>query len=204
MARKGGALVAGLVALVALAALSAWLPAVGSALTARAEPRRADAIVLTYGAMMLPEGLAEAEGLYQAGWAPTIVLSDFRIDQRGWDTDRVQAIARRRLLRRGISETALVQVTPVPTNELNEAELLRDLFAARGWTSALLVVRDYRALRTTMTLRRAASGAELDLIPRPVQAADVSLSSWWTTPEGVAAVTNEWPRIAFYRLRGWL
>ncbi|HEV8633143.1 MAG TPA: hypothetical protein VG370_02715 [Chloroflexota bacterium] len=204
MACRKATLVVGMVALAALAASAVWLPALGNALTARAEPRRADAIVLTYAAMMLPEGLDEAEELYRAEWAPTIVLSDFRIEQRGWDTDRLQPIARRRLLRRGIPETALVEIAPVPAHELNEAELLRDLFAARGWGSILLVVRDYRTLRTTATLRRVAGAARLDLIPRPVQAPDVSLSTWWTTREGVAAVTNEWPRIGFYRLRGWL
>jgi uncharacterized SAM-binding protein YcdF (DUF218 family) len=192
-----------LAALVAFAAAALWLPALGSSLTARAEPRRADAIVLTYGAMMLPEGLDEAEALYRDGWAQRIVLSDFQIEQREWDTDHVQPIARRRLLRRGIPESALLPLAPAPTNELNEAAQLRDLFADNGWESALLVVRDYRALRTILTLRRA-SGAELDLIPRPVPAPDISLSTWWTTPEGVAAVTNEWPRIAFYRLMGWL
>ena len=191
-------------AVAALALALAGLPSVGNGLTASAEPRRADAIVLTYGAMMLPEGLAEAEELYRAGWAPTIVLSDFQIEQRGWDTDRVQPIARRRLLRRGVPETALLPLASTPTNELSEAELLQELFAARGWGGVLLVVRDYRALRTTATLRRVAGGAPLELIPRPVQSPDVSLSTWWTTPEGVTAVANEWPRIAFYRLRGWL
>jgi uncharacterized SAM-binding protein YcdF (DUF218 family) len=199
---------AGLVAALALAAAlvvgSAWLPTVGTTLAAEAELRPADAIVLTYAAMMVPEGLVEAERLYRGGWAGTIALSDFQIEQRGWDFDRLEPLTRRRLVRRGIPADALVSLPSVPAHEVGEAQALRDLFAARGWRSVLLVVRDYRTLRTTATLRHAIGDGAIDLIPRPVPEPDVDLARWWTTPAGLSAVANEWPRLVYYRVRGRL
>jgi uncharacterized SAM-binding protein YcdF (DUF218 family) len=198
--RTGLAVVA--LAVVALAWRSTWLPAVGTALAAREDPRPADVIVMTYGAMMSPDGVAEAERLYRAGWAGTIALSDFKIDQRGWAFDRLQPITRRRLTLRGVPEAAIVEVPGTPDNELEEALALRSIFAERGWRRALLVARDYRLLRTTGTLRQAMAADGVELIPRPVQESSVDLARWWTTADGVSAVANEWPRVLYYRLLG--
>ena len=154
--------------------------------------------------MMVPEGPLEAERLYRAGWAGTIALSDFQIEQRGWDFDHSQPLTRRRLVRRGVPENAIVVLPTQPSHEFGEAQALRDLFETRGWRSALLVVRDYRTLRTTEALRRAIGTGVVDLIPRPIHEPDVDLSRWWTTQAGVVAVTNEWPRLVYYRLLGRL
>src|SRR5262249_11227131 len=152
------------VALVGVAAATAWLPGLGVALERKGEPRSVDAIVLTYGAMMTPSGIAEADRLYRAGWANVIVLSDFHPQERAWDGGYLRPLVRRQLLRRGVPDAALLDLGPLPDNESEEASVLRDLFAARGWHSALLVARDYRVRRTVASINRATAPGSIDLI----------------------------------------
>ncbi|MBI2940135.1 MAG: YdcF family protein [Chloroflexi bacterium] len=193
------------VVLVALALVvgSTWWchPVIGTALAVRDEPRPADAIVMTYSAM-IRAGVDEVDHLYHAGFAPYVVLSDFPTEVIGLDTDHLQPLARRALVARGVPDEALASVEGLPTSQYQEAVGVRDLFVRRDWRSALVVATELRMRRTLATYRGVLGEQGIELIARPIPVRNVDLRRWWTTREGVSAVVNEWPRVLYYLARG--
>jgi uncharacterized SAM-binding protein YcdF (DUF218 family) len=194
-------LAAGLgVLLAVVVAIPLWLPTLGTALVVRDELRPADAIVATYSVMNY-WGLPEVSRLYAAGLAPVVVLSDFEYDVLA--EARVQPSMRRELARQGVPEAAVVAIGgETPTSELDEAVALRALFDARGWRSAIVVTREYRALRTRGALGGVFRGRPVELRMHSVPVPGVDLARWWTSRFGVNSVMNEWARVFYYGARG--
>lgn len=176
-----------------------WLPAVGTALVIERPPEPSDAVLLTYSGM-IRAGIDETAGLVLAAHAPLVVVSNFPIDLADLELTARQRLTRDALVARGVPAAAIVALARLPTSEDEEAQAVAQLTRERGWRRLLVVALDYRMRRTLGTLA-GALGPAVDLVPRPVRARDIELAHWWTHREGINAVLNEWPRLAYYWAR---
>ena len=65
---------------------------------------------------------------------------------------------------------------------------------------------DFRARRSAGVLKRAVGAVTpaVDLRVVAVRDPEVRLERWWETRPGLNVIWNEYPRLAYYFVRGWL
>jgi uncharacterized SAM-binding protein YcdF (DUF218 family) len=195
-----------------LAALASYLLVCGTPvvwwlaepLKMTASPRSADAIVVFGGGVGesgqagqgYEERIERAIRLYQAGYAPRLVISSgysrvFR------EADVMLALA----TSLGVPWEAIsLDETAVNTyeNVLFVAATLRET----GGSSILLVSSPYHMRRVAAVIRRQAPW--LDMIPAPVERTAFYAHRWGATPRQIWGILHEYVAILVYWLRGWV
>lgn len=122
-----------------------------------------DAVVALGG---LPESAMFAQSLVQGGAAPVLVLSDpYQPDD---NLEVHQTCASRPIGYR------IICFTPDPSTTRGEAQEIRALAAANGWTRVAVVLPKYHVSRARLLVRRCYSGTLL-MLPVPVH---VAWDSW--------------------------
>jgi uncharacterized SAM-binding protein YcdF (DUF218 family) len=74
----------------------------------------------------------------------------------------------------------------------------------RGWRTGLLVTDPYHARRSLWTFRTTLAGTALDVSPAPVVDGWFSADHWWQTEDGFVAVDEEYIKLVYYLLRGYV
>ena len=193
-ARARGLLVLAALVVVGLLARGALLSAAGSYLVAVDSLERADAIVVLGGNS--PYRAAHAVALYQAGWAPRLVISNERVRSHGLDTTWADLYARG-IARLGVPADAVVVLPGLPDNTYDEAIRSRDLMLAHGWHRALVVTDPFHSHRAQLLFRSVWGPAGLEARSAPALESPAGVDRWWTNYDGVIHVTTEYAKLAW-------
>ena len=180
--------------------LAVWFWQAGSLLILRQPPAPADAIVVLAG--NAPDRLPYAMGLYRAGLAPLLVVSNERVVTHGLQTTWLD------LYRAGLSEpdlpssALLVLDDPPPESTLDEARRDAELLASRGLHSALLVTDAFHSRRAYYLFRAAFAHRGLSVSSTPVDPDNLDLAHWWSHPIAARRTLEEWTKLAYYVPQG--
>jgi hypothetical protein len=200
--RRGSALWLTALALLFLAFVVA--PRAGTFLLVSDEPAPSDVTFLTYGVNIRRAALDAAITRYHAGEAPFVLVGALNSrDADYYIVPHSSELARQYLVAGGIPETA-VEVLPSVSSEREEGERLREAVADRGWKRVVAYSPDFRARRTSGVIKRALAGTGLDVRVVAIPDPEVRLERWWETRPGLNVIYNEYPRLAYYFVRGWL
>ena len=187
----GGA--AALTAVLGAAVLGAFLGLrrAGAWLTVDDPPAPADAIVvLASGLSRTQRGVA----LYHAGHAPLVVFSNASYKNMAVACSSAQiSVADAQAL--GLPDDAVL-VAPLAESTRDEALNLRDLAAARGWNSLIVVTDPLHTRRARQTFRALLPGVRI-----AASAADYpyyDIHRWWATEQGFIGVFTEALKLAYY------
>jgi uncharacterized SAM-binding protein YcdF (DUF218 family) len=194
----------------ALALLAAWpLVAWGAAraLVVEVDVAQPEAIVVLSGASDYAERTRAAAGLFAAGRAPQIILTNDG-EPGGWSSAEQRnpffsELAAAELVRAGVPAERIEFVAPAVSNTYDEARAVRDYAAARNMRALLVVTSAYHSRRAEWAWRRVFSGSGIDfgMTTAPVEGASPAPSLWWLRAQGWRAVAAEYPKLIYYRLR---
>jgi uncharacterized SAM-binding protein YcdF (DUF218 family) len=167
--------------------------------------RRADAVFVLAGGRL--ERSLEAVDLYQAGYAPLIVLSPGR-------GEAVDPIARARGIRlpnemdqlrdalagAGIPREAFLIGSSRVDNTAAEGTMIRSLALGRGWRTVIVVTSKYHTRRAGYAMRRAFEGTAVQVIMRASRYDPSDPARWWRRRQDIRWLVDEWPKLLAYRL----
>jgi uncharacterized SAM-binding protein YcdF (DUF218 family) len=189
----------GLILLVGVLAVGAWVPFAGSFLDDEEAPITADAIVVLAG--NAPDRLPRGEALMAQGFAHLLVVSDERVHTHGLETTWLA------LHQAGVSApeipdaNLLVLDDPPPESTIDEARRDADLLVAHGLHTALLVTDAFHSRRASLLFQ--AAFARKGLSVRSTPAADtLDLAHWWAHPLTARRVLEEWTKMGYYLVQG--
>ena len=182
-------------------------PRLGSFLLISDTPIAADATFLSYGVSIRRAALDAAIDRYRSGEGPIILLGALNSrDATHYVVPHASELARQYLIDAGIPPSA-IEALPSVDSEREEADRLTQTLAAHPtWQRVVAYVPDFRARRASGVLKRAAASITPPVELRVVAVRDpeVRLERWWETRPGLNVIWNEYPRLAYYALRGWL
>ena len=194
-------------ALVALAAwpLVAWVAA--RALVVSEPLPVADAVVVLAGSAAYVERAAEAARLFREGRARAVVLTNDDL-RGGWSSAEQRnpffvERAAEELRRAGVpAERIEIAWRPVAST-YDEALLMREHAAARGYRSLAVVTSGYHSRRALWTFRRALAGTNVTVGVEPAAPGGQTPapSLWWLSAGGWESVAGEYVKLLYYRAR---
>jgi hypothetical protein len=191
-------------ALAVLAVVFLAGPRLGTFLLVSDEPVLADATFLTYGVNIRRAALDAAIQRYRAGEASYVLVGALKSrDAEHYVVPHTSELVRQYLLDGGVASSA-IEVLPSVDSELEEAERLQDALAGRTWQRVVAYVPDFRARRSSGVLKKVTASTGVELRVVAVRDPEVRLERWWETRPGVNVIWNEYPRLAYYFLRGRL
>lgn len=179
-------------------------PRLGTFLLVSDEPAPADAVFLTYGVNIRRAALDAAVARYKAGDRPQVLIGALKSrDAAYYITPHTSELARQYLVAGGVPEAA-IQVLPSVDSELEEAQRLREAVDGKGWTRVVAYAPDFRSRRTAGGLKKAMAATGVELRVVAVRDPEVRLERWWENSAGINVIYNEYPRLLYYALRGWV
>lgn len=178
-------------------------PFYGRFLAAEDPLERADAIFVLGGG--LADRTLEAAELYQAGYAPRIVLSDtprdggtLELERRGLhvlgDVERARDI----LLRLGIRQDAIIVPHRHHDSTGEEALTLRDLSVSHRWTSVVVVTSPLHLRRAGFAIRRQLADLGVRVVMRGSRYARSDPEHWWRRRGDARETLFELQKLVFY------
>jgi uncharacterized SAM-binding protein YcdF (DUF218 family) len=185
---------------------AAWILLEGGRYLQHEDPlKHADAVFVLAGARL--ERALEAVDLYQAGYAPLIVLSPGR-------GEAVEPIARARGIRlpneteqlrdalvgAGIPREAFLIGNGRVDNTAAEGSMIRGLAADRRWRTLIVVTSKYHTRRGGYAMRRALDGTPVEVIMRASRYDPSDPAGWWRHRRDIRWLAEEWPKLLAYRL----
>lgn len=166
---------------------------------------KADAIVVLSGT--LAERPLEAADLYDAGYAPRILVTRGLSDkamrvaaERGAAVPSEAELGRQILLKLGVPETALIIPDRIHDNTAQEAQTLRLVAARYGWHRVIVVSSKYHLRRVKFALSRELKGMPLEVILRGSRYDESTPERWWTRRSDIRWLLSEVPKLAAYSL----
>jgi uncharacterized SAM-binding protein YcdF (DUF218 family) len=176
-----------------------WLTAIGDFLIARDDLQPADAIVVLAGNS--PSRAQHAVELYQAGWAPKVLISNEMVQSHGVEASWVQLRAAG-LVHLDAPDDAIVPMEQIAQSTYQEALESRDLMLERGWRSAILVSDPFHTRRALWTFRGVWQKVGLSVIASPADQSKYNLIEWWRDPNKTMRVLQEYSKYPYYLLAG--
>jgi len=140
---------------------------------------RADAILVLGDDNFAGERASRSAELYRAGWAPLVVASGRLLRPYAG----VAELIGRDLETRGVPTTAILRFPHRAGNTREEAQILGDLAADRGWRRVLLVTSNYHTRRARYIFRRVFP-PQVTILMVSVRDADFDPDSWWESRQG--------------------
>ena len=194
------------VAIIITLALSAYAFAnVGRFFTADDPVQKADAIFVLAGSTM--DRPLEAVDLYQAGYAPRIVLTR-ETPERGILISARRGVilpfkadqARDAMIRLGVPMDAIVVPPRIHDNTAQEAQTLRALAREQHWRRVIVIAARYQTRRARMAMRRELWDTGIDVDVRGTRYDAVNPDRWWTSRGDWRWVLSEGAKLLAYEL----
>jgi len=197
--------IAAVAALVLALAVLAW--PIARFLIVRAEPARADVLVVLSGASVYDERVRHGIALLQEGRARAIVLTNDGLRGR-WSRRRQANLtsverAKDALLDAGVPEQQLIVLKSRVNSTYDEATAVRSFAGSAGITSVLVVTSPYHSRRALWVFRRVLEPAGVrvgidsplpgEQSPRP--------GAWWLSRVGWHSVAVEYVKLVYYRIK---
>jgi len=189
-------------ALLLLVALSYrwWLPGVARILIVNQIPQPADAILVLGGGDGSRQDRAIA--LYNEGLAPLVIssgeaplLPDFKRPFAELGADYMIA--------RGVPAEGILLLSDT-TSTYEEAVNSLKLARERGFTSLLVVSDHYHLGRSSLAFRHVYRGSGISLTFVAAYPAWFDVNAWWTQERSLIAVFEEYEKLFYYLLKGYL
>jgi uncharacterized SAM-binding protein YcdF (DUF218 family) len=165
----------------------------------------ADAIFVLAGARL--ERALEAADLFQAGYAPAILMSPGREEAaevaaraRGMRFPREAEPVRDALASLDIPREAILIGDGSVDNTAEEGALLRRYALARRWRVVIVVTSKYHTRRTGLAMRRAVEGTGVTIVVHASRYDPADPAHWWRQRRDVRFLIEEWPKLIAYRL----
>jgi uncharacterized SAM-binding protein YcdF (DUF218 family) len=168
--------------------------------------QKADAIFVLAGTVA--ERPLEAADLYQAGYAPHILVTRDTPEPavlvaatRGASLPQRFELNRQVLLKLGVPSSALIVPDRVHDNTASEAQTLREVATKLGWKRVIVVSSTYHLRRVSIACERQLRGSGIELILRATRYDQVVPDRWWTRRSDIRWVVSEVPKVLAYSLR---
>lgn len=196
--------------LIALAAVAvcavAWAFFGGGRYLQHEDPlQHADALFVLAGSRL--ERALEAVDLYQAGYAPVLLLSPGREEPaevvaraRGLRFPREAEPLRDALTGIGIPPDAVVIGAGSADNTADEAAILRNVARERRWRRVIVVTSKYHTRRAGFAMRRALEGTGVQVIVHASRYDSADPAHWWRHRHDIRFLMDEWPKLIAYEL----
>lgn len=190
---------------VALVAMLACLPFVGSMLVAEDAIERADAIFVLAGDRV--SRWLEARDLFREGYAPIVALSpgywghaEELASKQGLRVENEGERARDALVTLGVPADRIVVVPGHPDNTAGEASQLHSLSLRRGWRTVIIVTSKLHTRRAAFAMRRALEGTSVRIVMRSTRYDEDDPARWWRRRSSIRNVMHEVPALVAYLL----
>lgn len=181
-------------ALLAMAA-PLWLPAVGTALVVADPLAPADAVVPLAGGT---KRARYAASLQRGGHALWLIAADIRLlapfGRLGSEHSRPIAIAA------GVPPWQIFETDRVVRSTYAELLAIRDLAAARGWRSLIVVTSPEHTRRTRLMVREIFASSGIAVAVRPVVGFGYDPARWWRDPFERRLTLSEYPKLLAFLL----
>jgi uncharacterized SAM-binding protein YcdF (DUF218 family) len=181
------------------------LTAVGSFLVEKGPLRPADAIVVLGGSR--PDRILEAIDLYQAGWAPRLVLT------RGKPSAGIEALRARGghmaephevnvsiALQLGVPAQAVVVVSRASESTATEAEAVIRYVLQKEWQRVIVVTSKLHTRRAGWIYRTLAAGS-VEVVMRPSRYDAFDSAQWWQSRTFTRRVVIEYQKLVVFAFR---
>ena len=193
------------VALLVTAAAAAFFPRAGTYLVQADPLSKADVLFVLSGTRV--ERWLEAVDLYKAGYAPAILLSpgiteaaESALRARGVRFPSDADLARDAIVQLGVPVSAVMILDRPVDNTAQEAAALRQVAAARGWRSAIVVTSKYHSRRSAFAFHRAFRDSGVRVAVWPSHYDDTDPAHWWRRRADARYVLLEYQKLLAYRL----
>lgn len=167
--------------------------------------QKADAIFVLAGTRAVRP--LEAVDLYQAGYAPLVVLSPGIVEpaetllrNRGVRFPREDELQREALVQSGIPAASVLAIGGDVDNTAQEANQLRALVQARGWRRVIIVTSKYHTRRAAFAFRRGLEGTGAQVVMRASRYDGSDPAWWWRRRSDFRFVISEWQKLVAYHL----
>jgi uncharacterized SAM-binding protein YcdF (DUF218 family) len=178
--------------LLGFASRALWLPAIGHALEVPADVRPADVIVVLGGGN--GDRARYAGELFARGLAQHVIATGGPLGTETGADD---------LVTHGVPRRVIVLANGTQ-NTRGDALRSRQIMEGEGWHTALLVTDPYHIRRSLLTFQGAFRGGPLTVWPAPVVGSWFDADHWWQSEEGFVAVDEEYLKLAYYLVRGYV
>ena len=178
---------------------------VGRFLTKEDPIQKADAIAVLAGTRL--DRPLEGVDLYQAGYAPTIVLT-YEIPERalaeagrrGAALPVVADEARGVMIKLGVPPSAIIQPARIHGNTAQEAQTLHQLAQQHGWRRIIVVTSPYHLRRAAFAIRRELKGTDVEVDMHATRYEPAHPDRWWENREDLRWVLDEGAKLIAYEL----
>ena len=178
---------------------------VGRFLTKEDPLEKADAIAVLAGTRL--DRPLEGVDLYQAGYAPAIMLT-YEIPERALGAAAARGVtlpveadeARDVMIKLGVPASAIVQPARIHGNTAQEAQTLRQLAQKHGWHRIIVVTSPYHLRRAAFAMRRELNGTNVEVEMHGTRYQPAHPDRWWAYREDVRWVLDEGAKLIAYEL----
>jgi uncharacterized SAM-binding protein YcdF (DUF218 family) len=177
-----------------------WLPAMARALMVGDPAVHADAILVLGGGNGSRQDLAIE--FYRAGLAPIIISSGERPLLPGFEQSYAE-VAALYMADRGVARDAIL-LLPLTTSTQDEAAFSLRLAQEQGWHTVLVITDNYHTRRSKWTFQHAYRGSGITVVVVPATPDWLAIDGWWKQERSLLAVLEEYEKMIFYLLRGYL
>jgi uncharacterized SAM-binding protein YcdF (DUF218 family) len=196
---------------IALVLLPLWVPiswVLADFLVVESVMERPDALVVLGGSAEYVERTALAAHLFKQGRAGYVVLTD---DGRrgGWNQEQQRnpffvENARESLIASGVPAEAVLIPPKVTDGTDDEAVVVLQFAAGRGFTSIELITSAYHTRRASIIFEshrvRLGSSCAIGISATRGGELDPTSYVWWTSLDGLRTVTSEYAKLAYFRI----
>ena len=176
-------------------------------LIVRAEPARAEVVLVLSGASVYDERLRHGISVFREGRARALVLTNDGLRGR-WSRRRQANLtsverAKDALIDAGIPQERLVLLEPRVTSTYDEAETVRGYVEQSGVKRILVVTSPYHSRRALWVFRRVLEPLGVQVgIESPLPGEQSPLPGrWWLSRLGWHSVAIEYVKLVYYRVK---
>lgn len=174
-----------------------WLPSVGRFLVCADALQPADAIVVLAGGG--PQRVSHGVKLYQAGYAPWLIVTNQPLNTPGIRVPYVE-LMRTEAVWQGVPEERILMAYPVVRTTYEEAIAVRHLAEQRGLHSLIIVTDPFHTRRAQMSFRDALQGTGITTSIQPANPSWYRADAWWQTQDELRETWTEYLKLILYML----
>jgi uncharacterized SAM-binding protein YcdF (DUF218 family) len=174
-----------------------WLRALGHWLVVNDPLQVADAIVVLGGGG--PDRVAGGVALFEAGYAPWLVVTNMPLNTPGIREDYAE-LMRREAVWQGVPEERILRAPGTVRTTYEEALVARQLCSAESFRSLIVVSDLYHTRRVRRAFGDALAGSGIHVMVRASQYSGWQPDDWWRTMDGLRDTWTEYLKWVLYAL----